>query len=219
VKTTEIFVEQVLIGALVLIVVGLFLGVGLEDLSAGTVTGVAVGLAGLGAAYLAGIVYDRVADTMLASIESRSRLRAAKKRHDDSICKTVLPRDLFPEDKLRLLIQSAEKTVGDYADYLRTRMRLTRALATLAPALAVAVAVGKPLAGAGHSAETRVDALLWVLGMYALVFALALLREHRGDVNHRTTWRWWHYLVLGPPRTRETPACIRAYLETVLFVF
>src|SRR5882724_9835528 len=125
-KTTEIFVEHVLIGAIVLIVTALFLGFGVADL-AETKNAVAATVAvfGLGAAYLSGIVYDRVDDTILEGIDGRSRLReasrivkeraklryedVAKLRHDDPL----------PEERLRLLIQSADKTVADYADFLR----------------------------------------------------------------------------------------------------
>ena len=211
-KTTEIFVEQVLIGAMVLIVIALFLGYGVEDLSPKDNAGAAaMAVFGLGAAYLAGIVYDRVNDTMLEAIERRSRLRAVA-----GFPKYGRRYDPLPEDQLRLRIQIADKAVAEYADYLRTRIRLTRALATLAPVFALAVLVGNPALcpAQGHACPhaALIGALSSVL-VYGVVFGLAIVREPPdalkrywksqmpGDKSAPNESRWRTYVCRPVPRT------------------
>jgi hypothetical protein len=77
-KTTEVFVEQVIIGVLLLFTSALLIS---EDLFSSVVNldlGGAIIL--LGGVYLLGIVYDRFADTLLQDLEQHHRLRFAFKR-------------------------------------------------------------------------------------------------------------------------------------------
>jgi hypothetical protein len=133
-STTEVFVEQVLIGLLVLAVVALVVVDPDVDLLAKMTGDWMQGLAAVAAAYLVGIVYDRVADTMLEDVERHRRLRFAIHRHgkDDPI--TADTPDPFPEDQLRVRLYSSEAGTAQW-NYIRSRMRLTRAMATLVPAL------------------------------------------------------------------------------------
>jgi hypothetical protein len=131
-KATEIFVEQVLIGFLVMGTVGVmfytevmaFL-VKQKDLS------VMVGAGLVGAAYFIGIVYDRLADTILEDIDQHQRLWFA-------LNPSKTPTDPFPENQYRVeLMQPSD--VYEYGNYLRSRIRLTRAFTTLLPGLSISV--------------------------------------------------------------------------------
>lgn len=135
-KTTEIVVEQVLIGFVVMFIVAVLVAQGIPDIQwdKDTFQAVAISAGLLGAAYLIGIIYDRVADTLLKDLDQHARLRIALDHHDLSKQVTGRQKDPFPEDDIRLMVQTNSST-ADYADYLRTRLRLTRALATLVPAL------------------------------------------------------------------------------------
>src|SRR5205823_7763116 len=124
-KTTDLFVEQVLIGLLVLLAPGLAFLAGVrsflahnQELTKQLISGALL----VAAAYLVGIVYDRVADTLLEDIEQHNRIRYVR-RHEDR------PDD-FPETKYRMVVY---RTGGasTYAAYLRSRMRLSRALASI----------------------------------------------------------------------------------------
>jgi len=135
-KTTEIVVEQVLIGFVVMFIVAVLVAQGIPDIqwSKDTFQAVAISAGLLGAAYLIGIIYDRLADTLLKDLDQHARLRIALDHRDLSKQVTGRQKDPFPEDDIRLMVQTNSST-ADYADYLRTRIRLTRALATLVPAL------------------------------------------------------------------------------------
>ncbi|MDA0264440.1 MAG: hypothetical protein O3A93_09500 [Chloroflexi bacterium] len=137
-KTTELFVEQVLIGFLALLPVAIlfhdwFLDViPFED--SRVFVQFAIGAIGLGGAYLVGIVYDRCADTMFGELERFKRITFLQGRNliSDS---TVDP---FPEEQYRIQVLKSE-AASSYMDYLRSRIRLTRALATILPALTFSI--------------------------------------------------------------------------------
>src|SRR5688572_29015414 len=126
-NTAEVSIEQLLIGFMVLLIVGLLISdptefiTGLKDNPA-----LALGLAG--AAYLIGAIYDRVADTLVGDIAGHHRSLFFLKNGG------------FAEDRFRIGILKNEQAT-QYAGYMRTRMRLTRAVATLVPALTVAYVV------------------------------------------------------------------------------
>ena len=104
----------------------------------------------LGVAYLIGIVYDRVADTLMEDIEGHYRNLFA------------VDTGAFAEDRLRIRALRTEQS-SSYAGYLRTRIRLSRALATLFPGLSCALAAWlalvenaeKHAAGVGHWRNVR----------------------------------------------------------------
>ena len=131
-KTTEIFVEQVIIGFLVLVVIVL-IGIdhpwkAWQDAGLDASATAALGVALVGAAYLLGILYDRFADTLLEDFDRHNRLAVALDGADPE----------FPESKMRLAALREGGGVVEHADYLRSRLRLARAMATLAPALTLA---------------------------------------------------------------------------------
>jgi hypothetical protein len=144
-KTTELFAEQVLIGLLVLLMVGLIFlhplhefyraHVGSKDYLEQLVTGGFI----LGTAYLIGMVYDRVVDTLLQDLESHCRLQFAIGNTDLSETDAAGPdRDRFEEGKYRIVVlESSEAT--EYMEYLRSRVRLTRALAIALPGITLSL--------------------------------------------------------------------------------
>jgi hypothetical protein len=158
-KTTEVFVEQVLIGFLLLTVVGLALwpevikGLLSGDAAATpTLDKVVTGAAIIAVAYLLGIVYDRFADTLFQDLEQHYRLESG----------------MLEESALRLNILHTGGSVADYSDYLRTRLRLTRSLATLVPGLTVAWLMAET--------QPRIWVRWGLLIVYGALFLWKLLR-------------------------------------------
>jgi hypothetical protein len=188
-KTTELFVEQVLIGFFVIGIVTLLASHGLPNIDWETKTLKAVVLSTglLVVAYLIGIVYDRCADTLLKDIDQHNRLRAGLK--DTDLTQSVT-KDPFPEQDIRTKILAKASEMVEYANYLRSRMRLTRALATLVPALGLTWI----LIQLGNQAT-------WVYGtvVISLVYGIALLLKLFG----------WTY---EPPRTNKLDK-VNEYIE------
>lgn len=91
----------------------------------------------VGIAYLAGLIYDRIGDTLLERIEKRQRLELAI----DEWEKKPASRDPYPEDAYRAAVLARGEDIARQYNYFRTRVRLTRALASLLPAATVAMLV------------------------------------------------------------------------------
>jgi hypothetical protein len=163
-KTTELFVEQVLIGFLVLLVAALAFWGDVYAFAARrsdkTIDVLVTGGVLVGAAYLAGMVYDRIADTLLQDIEGHGRLQfalspfklanrkirtAASRIQDGDVEVKVFAltgrKDPFEEGRYRIKVLSNGEATGQM-DYLRSRLRLTRAMATIIPALTLALLLG-----------------------------------------------------------------------------
>lgn len=191
-KTTEIFVEQVLIGAMVLLTIAIpffdhiFLWL---SSTSDVLAQIAMGGAFLGAAYLIGIIYDRCSDTMLQDIERHMRLRFA-----DSVCKhrDVQGDDPFPEDEYRVRILRVSAAV-EYANYLRTRIRLTRAICTLIPAIAAALVLF-------FVRESELSEVIWyaVFASTIVVYLLAIGSKIPGKGDHAGLIRGYR-----PPKTKD----------------
>lgn len=153
-KASELFAEQLLIGLVVLFIgVTLMYGDFLSVVTAGkgnsdsaVFTQVIFSTFIVAAAYLIGILYDRCADTLLEDVEQYDRLKFAFTRLSGKEIaelkkKNALKKDPFPSQDIRLRILMQGGEVAEYADYLRSRIRLTRSLATLMPALFFALLV------------------------------------------------------------------------------
>lgn len=163
-RTSELLVEPLLIGFAVLITAAFlgspdlerwFLGASLEN-----VAGPAV------AAYLAGVVFDRLADTILGPLEHHHRLQFALRVRNFS------GSDPFPEDTYHIRVMHNE-VAWTHASYLRSRIRIIRALLVLTPALGVAVAVRTATA----TTLVRFLALSCVLWVYLIVGVNAARRR------------------------------------------
>jgi hypothetical protein len=165
VKTTELFVEQVLIGFMVLLVGALiFWG----DVYAFVLKRsdksdlIVIGGILIGIAYLIGMVYDRIADTLLQDIEAQGRLQFALRRFKLKSGKVrttdtkpeeiradegdvepfdpylVTKKDPFSDGRYRIMVLGNTEATAQM-EYLRSRIRLTRAMATIIPALTIAL--------------------------------------------------------------------------------
>ena len=155
-NTTEVYVEPVFVGFLVLLAVALpwfpelagFLmppsdtpstEANLDDNLA-----IKVFFGGLmiGCAYLIGVIVDRFIDSALAPIEKHNRLQFALKQIVNSTPPYDWASDPYPEDELRakVLLGNAESANG-WIDGLRTRIRLKRAMAFTTPAITHALAI------------------------------------------------------------------------------
>ena len=142
-KTTQMYIEQIILGMLVLIAIGLCVmpiffvdRLVILDWFSKNSYGFAEATLVVMAAYLAGMVYDRVADTILEEVDRHHRLRFALKDtaretgKDGKVPK--IKEDPFPETKLRINAMGSREATEDM-DYLRSRIRLMRGLCTLIP--------------------------------------------------------------------------------------
>lgn len=139
-KTTELYIEQVIIGFLVLAIAALpwapELGITLGDIS------IAEGSVLLGLAFLLGIPFDRLADTLTERLDRHHRLLFALSKWEGKKFPAAKPannnqleEDIFAEDEYRLQELRDKEAVVKWIDYHRSRIRLARALAVYGPAL------------------------------------------------------------------------------------
>ena len=134
--TTLIYVEQFIIGAVLLLTIDSLLWNSVADLPKESV------IPWL-AAYLLGVVYDRCADSLLERVNDRFRLDFAQKQPPAF--------DPFPENALRVTAMRTVGEVSSHEQYLRSRIRLMRSIATLLPAITIAAVAhqagqsGRPL--------------------------------------------------------------------------
>jgi len=182
-KTTELFVDQVLIGGLVLLVVGLlcpgFPPEGLFGARGDLLAQLAAAGLLVGIAYLVGIVYDRVADSLLVDLERRARLEYVLNRVGQEVADPGrgLEGDPFPESELRISVLRCAPAAS-YERYLRSRVRLTRSLCTLLPALALAASLRV-------LDVSRLNHRLWIVGVvtlgttYGIVLCLKLVKPRK----------------------------------------
>lgn len=138
-KTTAMFVEQILIGGLVFVIVALLFPEWAANFKpSGPLSSVLFGTTALGAAYVAGIVCDRFSDTLLEDQEQRDRLKYALLRVERY---GVREKDLFPVGRFNHQVLSAGEGVTDHVNYLRSRIRIGRALTCLLPAMTISLSV------------------------------------------------------------------------------
>lgn len=224
-KTTEIFVEQVLIGAVVLAAVGLpFVP---QQLALWNQTGAAkdfltILVSLIGVAYLLGIISDRFADSLLARLERLNRIRFAvgklKKKPEPAV-------DYFAEARLKIQIMSAGGPTADWMNYLRSRIRLTRALAVFLPALTVSAILlvdektDRSLTASLNAAAGNNDARYSVLAATAVFYLLAFFlrkvarpppRTHAGE----KVLNYWKRHC----RPKKTPVYKEVVLDPVVIV-
>lgn len=140
-KTTELFVEQTLTGFLVL-------GAGaapflswekLQQLPEEAKGGIDISSAAgaIGAAYLLGVVFDRFADTLLERFNRWNRLLFAIELKEEN--KALSADDPFPEDRLQIEVIHKGDEAWEWMDYLRSRIRIARAMTAFVPALTLSI--------------------------------------------------------------------------------
>jgi hypothetical protein len=203
-KTTEVFVEQVLIGLLVMLNLALMLPPEVTNQVKAldkTVLEALFVAAAIATAYLVGIVFDRCADTLLEDIERHCRLKTALQGKTPPI-----ESDPFPEDKYRMKVL-LNSEAASYSNYIRTRLRLTRAMAILIPALSVSFLLSKTR---GRIADpTWVTAAVSLGVIYGGALVAQLIRSKRIKASDGSTF-WYK-----PPRTNDREA-VNEYLAEKL---
>ena len=210
-KTTEVFVEQVLIGLLVMLNLGLIwsrqVAASLELLDKGSGTPlvasivVAAGAALIATAYLVGIVFDRCADTLLEDIERHCRLQTVLKGK-----KEPLEWDPFPEDQYRMKVL-LNPEAASYSNYIRTRIRLSRAMAILIPGLSVSFLLfNETRCRTAPPTPTWIAAAVSLGVIYGGALVAQLIRSKTIEASDRSTV-WYK-----PPRTDDLDA-VNKYLE------
>jgi len=175
-KSTELFVEQTLTGFLVLSAAATpFISLETlpkltEDVKGGIDIGSAAGA--IGAAYLLGVVFDRFADTLLERLNRWNRLLFAIKLMKDG--KALEPDDPFPEDRLQIELIKQGDEAWEWMDYLRSRIRIARAMTAFAPALTLSLMLA---VGLHHRPRAINAALTTVVVAYLASFLASRILE------------------------------------------
>jgi len=175
-KSTELFVEQTLTGFLVLSAAAApFISLETlpkltEDAKGGIDIGSAAGA--IGAAYLLGVVFDRFADTLLERLNRWNRLLFAIDLMKDG--EALEPDDPFPEDRLQIEVIRQGDEAWEWMDYLRSRIRIARAMTAFAPALTLSLMIAVGLRGRATEINTT---LTIVVGAYLASFLASRVLE------------------------------------------
>lgn len=168
-KTTEIFVEQVLIGLLVLATGYLpYCNTGkIKELfeSKSIVEGAGI----VAIAYLLGIVFDRFADTLLSRLEQYHRLKYTINLIENG--KQHRNHDPYPEDKFQNKILKDNNGTTEKMNYFRSRIRLSRALSIFTPALTISGLLSL-LRDSGQDKDTILVFLVSTAVIYLLCFII-----------------------------------------------
>jgi hypothetical protein len=158
-KTAEVAIEYMLTGLLALCAFGLPLlskpDLDQRLLQSGAIIGV------LGMAYLLGVVFDKLADSVLSPIEQWLRLRQA----DENFKNTKKHSDAFPQDALELTLRGEDGRL-EWMDSLRGRIRTTRGLAVLGLPAAMGIAIFQGF----MKDDGAVSDVSWRWLLYTLVF-------------------------------------------------
>jgi hypothetical protein len=175
-KTTELFVEQTLTGFLVLTAAAApFLSwESLEKLPEEATGGIDISSAAgaIGAAYLLGVIFDRFADTLLERINRWNRLLFAIELKAEN--KALEPDDPFPEDRLQIEVIHKGGEAWEWMDYLRSRIRVARAMTAFVPALTLSIVLAIGL----RDRPGTVNAVLAiVVGAYVVSFLVSRILE------------------------------------------
>jgi hypothetical protein len=175
-KSTELFVEQTLTGFLVLTAAAApflpwdTLGKLPDEAKGGVDISSAAGA--IGAAYLLGIIFDRFADTLLERFNRWNRLLFAIELKEKN--EGLSPHDPFPEDRLQIEVIHRGDEAWEWMDYLRSRIRIARAMAAFVPALTLSILLAM---GLRDSQGTVKAALGTVVAAYVVAFLVSRILE------------------------------------------
>ena len=180
-KSTELFVEQTLTGFLVLSAAAApFVGVEiLREVSDEATGGLDIGEAAgaIGAAYLLGVIFDRFADTLLERFNRWKRILFAIELKEEN--KALSPEDPFPEDQLEIEVIYQGDEAWEWMDYIRSRIRVARAMTAFLPILTVSMELTVGL-------QHRPDMIASVLALVVFAYLAAFLA---GQILERSAWR------------------------------
>jgi hypothetical protein len=207
-KTTELFVEQTLTGFLVLSAgAAPFLSwEKLQKLPGDVKGGIDISSAAgaIGAAYLLGVIFDRFADTLLERFNRWNRLLFAIGLKEDG--KALSPDDPFPEDRLQIEVIKEGDEAWEWMDYIRSRIRVSRALTAFVPALTLSLELA---IGFRDRSDMVKGALAFVVAAYCSAFVASQVLE-RSRVRLPKT-----YDLHTPEDCRKARAGMRATREPV----
>ena len=193
-EMTAVYVEQVIIGAFVLVTV-VVLATGALPVIPADMNEIAAGLAFIGAAYVTGILYDRSADTLLERIARWHRISFALERFKPKFPFTADP---FPEFARRQQVRPEPLA------YFRSRFRILRATASILPAMTIAALVlRQPVWGGVAMFEVAI--------IYGATAYLS-----RGSVPPTSKWKVLNRVLRGKLRGRHL-SLRRFWSEPALF--
>jgi hypothetical protein len=180
-KTTELFVEQTLTGFLVLTIAAApFLSwETLQELPEEAKGGIDISSAAgaIGIAYLLGVIFDRFADTLLERINRWNRLLFAIELKEEN--KALSTNDPFPEDQLQIEVIHQGDEAWEWMDYLRSRIRVARAMTAFVPALTLSMQLAMGL-------RDRPGMVKAVLAIVVAAYVAAFLVS---QILERSRWR------------------------------
>jgi hypothetical protein len=187
-NTAQVSIELVLAGILALCAFVLPFWKGTELSPSLLQTDALIGILGL--AYLLGVVFDKLADTILSPMENYLRLLQA-----DKILKgrnKTRSKDAFPQNKLEYQLRSTKDGRLDWMNSLKSRIRTSRELAVLGlPAsMGIAIYTGytRGCAQAGSSFCASQWIYLFVL-VNLILFVAAAWMESRTPDEEATSGR------------------------------
>jgi hypothetical protein len=151
VNTAQLYVEPIIVGFLVLLLFALPYAPEIVSIlgqmqKLNLPNEVALGAVLIGLAYVVGMLADRLIDSGLEALEKHNRVRFACSKltlgtlSDEGArraawCSKHRKEDLFPEDRRRWWVYTESEKIVDFLNYVRTRIRLLRALTFLLPGL------------------------------------------------------------------------------------
>ncbi len=225
-KLGELFFEQVLIGLLLLLVIALpfapelMSSARLSDVN--TILGLAGGALVLGLAFVLGLVFDRVADSLADRLDTHNRL-CYTLRQEKLRQKERRP-DPYPEDAYRRATMNVERWIN----YQRSRIRVARALMVYGPALTMAAVFAAMRIVESDRAALSPRWLLAVPLAYIVAgWAIRRRRELPKTYDDLTDYASRHCRLVWPRRAADTavPSAARILLgeplvlsETALLV-
>jgi hypothetical protein len=225
VNTSTVYVEPIFVGCLIGLALALpfyseltcFYDKLPPDLQSPTFLGVIV----IGAAYVIGIPADRLLDSLMDGLAGHRRIRFLLKdalKHESMRQRIIAGenpfiagQDPFPEDRYRTAaLLYASREFNDWLQYIRTRVRMTRALTFTIPSLTFAVlAYAVPKDNSSTIPEWLLKSGVPMAWTFAILFALLLQWHASKHCRKRdkvsTCVRFWRPRGRwNPPHTKET---------------
>ena len=136
-NTAQVSIELVLAGILALCAFGLPFWRGSELSQNLLQTDALIGILGL--AYLFGVVFDKLADTILSPMENYLRLLQAHKMLKRKSSAGL--KDAFPQNKLEYQLRSSNDGRLDWMNSLKSRIRTSREMAVLGLPASMGIAI------------------------------------------------------------------------------
>lgn len=134
----------------------------------------------LGIAYLLGVIFDKLADTILSPMEDYLRLQQADKILDEE--SKSEPKDAFPQNKLEFRLRAANDGRLDWMNSLKSRIRTSREVAVLGLPASVGIAVHQGFTKVCGTGNSEICSARWIYLLIVLnlvLFAAAAWMESK----------------------------------------